>query len=337
MRVLIIGGTGLISVGIIKHLHNRDAEIVCFNRGKSSAKDDTPLGDDVVQVHGDRNNQAGMLAAFDGQRFDAVIDMIAFNVEQAQGGLNLAKHVGASQLIFCSTVCTYGVKVPAGVLIDETFPQEPISDYGKNKLAAERALLDNPGDIAVTVIRPSHTYGEGGGMIDQFEGDPPTWRRIEQGMPVPIAGDGLGLWVSTHRDDVGALFAHAVGNEKTFGQCYNATRDVMLTWNDYYRIAGEVLGKPVHAVHVPTQLVLKHSPERFGLLKEITAFHGAYSSAKAMAGVPEFRPTITLADGMRRTFDHLRKHDKLKPAEDRVIDAILADAESIGLRAEVLE
>ena len=34
MRVLMIGGTGLISTGIVKHLLDRKAEITVFNRGK---------------------------------------------------------------------------------------------------------------------------------------------------------------------------------------------------------------------------------------------------------------------------------------------------------------
>src|SRR5205823_8766405 len=101
--------------------------------------------------------------------------------------------------------------------------QEPLSEYGRNKLACERILLGAgaSGAFATTVIRPSCTYGPGGRLIDNIESSPSTWDRVERGLPVLCAGDGMGLWVATHRADVGKLFAHAAGNPTTFGQCYN--------------------------------------------------------------------------------------------------------------------
>jgi uncharacterized protein YbjT (DUF2867 family) len=47
MRALVIGGTGLISRGIVKHLLARGVEVRAFNRGKSAAP---PLPADVRTV-----------------------------------------------------------------------------------------------------------------------------------------------------------------------------------------------------------------------------------------------------------------------------------------------
>ena len=331
MRVLILGGTGLISVGIVKHLLDRgDCDVVCFNRGRTPAKSDDPLPDSVRQIHGDRNDATAMLRAFDGERFDAVIDMIAFTPDHARATIDLCRHVDAKHLLFCSTVCTYGVKIPPTVVVDESFPQEPVSDYGRNKLACERLLLEQ-GDFPVTIVRPSHTYGEGGPLIDNLEPDPPTWSRILDGRPVVLAGDGLGLWVSTHRDDVGKLFAHALGRDVTFGKAYNATAERAFTWRDYLREAARSLGKPAQIVFLPRDAITKRDPKRFGLLREITGYHGAYTSAAARRDVPEFAPSIDFADGAARTLDHLRRHDRLKPAEDDLIDAMVNDARGLGI------
>src|SRR6185436_10019881 len=108
------------------------------------------------------------------------------------------------------------VKVPPHVLVDETFPQEPISEYGRNKVACEKvfAKAQASGDMNVTLVRPSHTYGPGNPLIDNLEPNPTSWDRIERGLPVLCSGDGLGLWVSTHRDDCGKLFAYASENPK---------------------------------------------------------------------------------------------------------------------------
>src|SRR5690349_911926 len=125
MNVLLIGGTGLISVGIVKHLRARGAKVAMFNRGKR----ENVLERDIHIINGDRNDLASLKQCVDGKTWDVVIDMICFTPEQAEASATVFAGK-CRQFIFCSTVCTYGVKVPPHVLVDETFPQEPISTYG---------------------------------------------------------------------------------------------------------------------------------------------------------------------------------------------------------------
>src|SRR5207237_2961275 len=140
--------------------------------------------------------------------------------------------------------------------------QEPISTYGQNKLACERLFLQahEAGQFRTTIVRPSHTYGEGNPLIDNLEGDAVAWDRIARGEPVLCAGDGLGLWVSTHRDDCGKFFAYAAGNSKTYGESYNATRDEHLTWRDYYHQVAAGLGREARLLFMPAAWIVKHDP-----------------------------------------------------------------------------
>src|SRR5215475_943369 len=125
---------------------------------------------------------------------------------------------------------------------------------------------------------------------------------MARGLPILCAGDGLGLWQPTHRDDCGKLFAHAAMNRATYGQAYNATGDEVLTWREYYRHAALALGARAKLIHVPAAWLVARLPHRSGLLAEITRFHGAYSSLKAKTHVPEFRATIDFESGARDTF-----------------------------------
>ncbi len=329
MRVLLIGGTGLISTGIVKHLLARKADVTMFNRSKR----ENTLPDGVKAIVGDRNETDAFISTFAKEKYDVVIDMICFSAAQAQ--TSIAAFGGrCEQFIFCSTVCTYGVKVPPGVVVDEDFLQEPISNYGRDKLACEKAFLEAhaAGKFKTTIIRPSCTYGPGNALIDNLEGNAATWDRVEKGLPVLCTGDGLGLWVYTHRDDVGKLFAYAAMNKKTYGQSYNATRHVNQTWADCYRDIASAIGKRAKVLYVPADLVLKHDRKRFGLLAEITRFHGAYTSAKARRDVPEFVCEIDLPTGAKTALDDIRRRGGWRDGEnDETYNAIVAEAVKMGI------
>src|SRR5690242_5683090 len=132
MNVLLLGGTGLISTGIVKHLIKRNAKITLFNRGQRENR--LPAG--VEAITGDRNDLGAFEREMQARKFDAVIDMICFNARHAESAVR-AFAGRCDHYIFCSTVCTYGSMIPSNVLIDETFPQNPVSGYGREKLACE--------------------------------------------------------------------------------------------------------------------------------------------------------------------------------------------------------
>jgi nucleoside-diphosphate-sugar epimerase len=299
MNVLIVGGTGLISTGIVEQLQARGARVTLYNRGQRQQS----LPEGLQVIHGDRDKPAEFEERLAGERFDVVIDMICFSPAQAQASVR-AFGGRTAQLVFCSTVCTYGVGSPSQVLIEESFAPEPLNQYAQDKLACERIFLhaDAEQRFRTTIVRPSNTYGPGASLIDQMEFDSVVWDRVKCGMPVLCAGDGLGLWQSTHRRDVGRFFAHAAGNPQTYGEAFNATRDEVFTWRDYYREAAEALGTRAELVLVPAGWVLAQNPQRFSFLRDVTRYHGAYSSAKAKRAVPEFHCPIGFVEGARETF-----------------------------------
>jgi len=332
LNALVIGGTGLISTGIVKHLLARGAQVTVFNRGRREQA--VPAG--VRQISGDRADSNSLVATFAERRFDVVYDMICFSPEQAEASVR-AFSGRCAQFVFCSTVCTYKVNTPPGVLIDEDWPLEPLSEYGRNKVSCERVFqqASENGAFALTIARPSHTYGPGGSLIDQQEFDSGTWDRVARGLPVLVAGDGLGLWQSTHRDDCGQFFAYAALAQRTFNQAYNVTRDEVLTWRDYYREVSRALDTQAELIFVPTRWLIAQDPKRFAFLAETTQFHGAYSSAKAKAHVPEFRALIGLEAGARETFADMRRRGAWRDSgADLPYQRIVERALALGFEIE---
>ncbi|HYQ44579.1 MAG TPA: NAD-dependent epimerase/dehydratase family protein [Polyangiaceae bacterium] len=332
LDALVVGGTGLISTGIVKHLLARGARVTMYNRGQRART----VPESVHQIVGNRDDTAAFVATFADRRFDVVYDMICFSPEQAEASVR-AFGGRCAQFVFCSTVCTYRVHSPPGVLIDESWPLEPPSEYGRNKVRCEQLLQQaaEGGAFELTIARPSHTYGPGNSLIDQQEFDSGTWDRVARGLPVLLAGDGLGLWQSTHRDDCGRFFAHAALAPSTFGQAYNVTRDEVLTWRAYYREVARALDTEAKLICVPAGWLIAQAPERFKFLAETTRFHGAYSSAKAKAHVPEFRAEVGLEAGARETFADMHRRGAWRDSRaDSTYQGLVERALALGFEIE---
>lgn len=314
MNVLIVGGTGLISSGIVKALKTRGATITVFNRGKT----DDRLGD-VQRLSGDRNDfpafEKAMAAA---GPWDVVIDMICFKPEQAESDVR-AFAGRTKHFIFCSTVCTYGNTQTIIPTTEET-PVKPLSAYGRDKVACEQIFLraQDTAKMPVTIFRPSHTYGPGGVVINNIGWEPTFVDRLRKGRPIIVSGDGHGLWQSTFSEDVGVGFAYAAGNPKCFGQTYNIVGDEVVTWDQYTQRTAAAIGAPKpRLVHLPTDLLMALDPQRFtSALGEIFRYHGVYSSEKLKRDVPQYRPNTPYEEGVRRTVEWMDRHGTIKSADD---------------------
>lgn len=328
MKVLLIGGTGLISTGIVKSLQTRGADITVFNRGQTEDR----LGD-VHHLTGDRNDFAAFEATMAGTGpWDVVIDMICFEAKQAESDVRaFAGRCG--HFIFCSTVCTYGNTQTILPTI-ETTPQKPHSSYGRGKVACEQVFLGAhaAGKMPVTIFRPSHTYGPGGPVINNIGWEPSFVDRLRKGLPVIVSGDGHGLWQSAFSEDVGRGFAYAAGNPKCFGEAYNITAEEVVTWDEYTIRTAAAIGAPApKIVHIPTDLLLTLKHERLQALEEIFRYHGVYSSEKLKRAVPEYRNSTPYEEGVRRTVEWMDAHKKIIPAEqDDFVDRIIAQWERLS-------
>ena len=89
------------------------------------------------------------------------------NVEYPLKLAKLAKENGVKQFVFISTIAVYGEDEEK---LDENTVCNPITPYGKSKLAAEKELLKlNDDNFVVSIIRPPMVYGKNApGNIDSL-------------------------------------------------------------------------------------------------------------------------------------------------------------------------
>ena len=325
MRVLIIGGTGLISTAITRALAERGDEVTLYNRGVTKM----PLPTGVRTIRGDRKEHATFEAQMaDAGPFDCVVDMIAYLPENVQSAIRAFRgRVG--QYVFCSTVDVY-TKPAQHYPISEDAEREPFPSfpYALNKARCENILLEahRRGDFPLTIIRPAQTYGEGGALVHTLGLGTYYLDRVRRGKPIIIHGDGSSLWAACHRDDVGRAFAGAVGNQRAFGRAYNVTSAEWMTWDRYHQgVAQAMDALPPKLVHIPTDLLGMVAPKGASWCVVNFSFNNIFDNSAATADLG-FRYTIPWVEGVRRTVAWLAERGRIEnsddyPFYDRIIEA----------------
>ncbi len=324
MRILIIGGTGLISAPMTRFLLARGDDVTHYNRGRL---DLYPALAEVTTVHGDRTDYPN----FERQMrelgtFDCVIDMVGYAPED--GPSIVATFRGRTgHFIFCSTVDVY-CKPAARYPVTETEGYGGLNSYSRNKVQIEQTLFDAyaAGDFPLTVIRPAYTYGEGRGPIHSFGGRTSYIDRIRQGKPIVVHGDGSSFWTACHKDDVARAFVAATANPQTIGRSYHTPGEEWMTWDMYHQAVAEAIGAPPpQFVHIPSDTLAVAAPRHAGVCVDNFQFNNIFDSSAAHADLG-FRYTILWREGVQRMVRWLDEHDRIEawdvdPYEDRLIAA----------------
>jgi nucleoside-diphosphate-sugar epimerase len=330
MKVLIIGGTGLISTAITRFLVERGEDVTIYNRGKQ----DADIPEDVKKILGDRKDYPAFEAQMkEAGHFDCVIEMIGFMPEEVESDVRAFKS-RTGQFIFCSTIDVYTKPAKCYPLIEDA-ERQPSSTfpYAFNKAKCERILEEaqKRGDFPVTVIRPAHTYGEGRGLVHPFAGGNHFFDRIRKGKPIIVHGDGSSLWVACHRDDVGRAFTEAVGNEKTYGKAYHVTSEEWMTWDQYHQgIAEAMSAPPLKIIHIPTDLLMKLFPKTAEWCAENFQFNNIFDNTAAHADL-NFHYTIKWIEGVKRVVDWLDAYRQIENSDNHPFyDRVISTWERLG-------
>lgn len=315
MRVLIIGGTGLISTGITLQLLARGDDLTLLNRGSRPL----PFEGPIRSLQADRRDFARFeaLMAEEGL-WDCVIDMVCYQPDEAESAVR-AFRGRTKQYIFCSTVDVY-TKPAARYPIREDADRRPKPSF---PYAYAKGLCEETfwaayarGDLPITVIRPAQTYGEGGRLVHTLGFETYFLDRIRRGMPIVVHGDGTGLWSVCHREDVARAFVGAVGNEHALGRAYTVAGQEWLTWNRYYEGLAEAMRVPCpRLVHIPTEVLGRWMPQKALWCVENFSYINIFDTTAAERDLG-FRYTIPWVEGARRTIEWLAQNGQIERAED---------------------
>lgn len=321
MKVLFIGGTGVISSACSQRAVEQGIELYLLNRGHATR----PIPAAAHVLHADGRDAGAVKAAIGTRRFDVVVNWIAFTPEHIEADLALFQgRIG--QYVFISSASVYQTP-PARLPVTESTPlSNPYWAYSQDKIACEDRLVRayRATQFPCTIVRPSHTYDR---TMLPLHGRYTVIDRMRKGKKVIVHGDGASLWVLTHHRDFARGFIGLLGNTQAIGEAFHITSDEWLTWNQIFDILAKAAGTEADKMHVPSTLIAAFDPAWGAGLLGDKAHSMLFDNTKIKRVVPDFAATIPFARGAEEimTWHDADPARQVVDADlNRQMDAILA-------------
>ena len=309
MKVLFIGGTGIISSASSELAVARGVDLYHLNRGQSSS---LRRVNGVTTMTADIRNISQAKKALGDHSFDAVVQWIAFHPDDILRDIELFKN-RTKQYVFISSASAYQTPPEKLPVTEETILENPVWEYSQNKIACENLLRKSWKETGFpfTIIRPSHTYDK---TLIPLEGGYTVFDRMLKGKPIVIHGDGSSLWTLTHHKDFAKGLVGILGKREAINQAYHITSDELLSWDQIARILAAELGVEPRIVHVPSEIIAGYDKTMGDSLLGDKTHSMIFDNTKIKSIVPEFAPKIPFRDGARE----IAAWYKNNPARQRV-------------------
>ncbi len=335
-KALFIGGTGTISMAIVKRLaEDPQWEVWLLNRG--NRKDSVPEG--VHQIIADVNDEADIKVKIKDLYFDSVCEFIGFTVDNVERDYRLFKDK-TRQYIYTSSASAYHKPAASYVITEGTTLANPYWQYSRDKIACEEFLMKKYREegFPVTIVRPSHTYDERNIPLG-VHGKKGFWqviKRMLDGKPVIIQGDGTSLWTLTFNKDFAVGYTGLMGNRHAIGEAFQITGDETLTWNQIYATIADALGVELKVYHVSSEfLAAVGDPYGYdfeGSLVGDKAVSVVFDNSKLKRAVPDMCTTVRYDQGVRIALDYILTHpeecQKPDPEFDKWCDDVIEALEN---------
>ncbi|HPZ49385.1 MAG TPA: NAD-dependent epimerase/dehydratase family protein [Propionibacteriaceae bacterium] len=315
--VLFLGGTGIISAGSVALAHERGWQVTALNRGQSLSR---PLPEGVEVVTGDVRDVASVRGALGDRTFDVVADFLSYTPDQLGSMVELFGG-RTGQYVYISSASAYQTPPRSLPVTEGTTLSNPIWQYSRDKIAGEELLVRKWRDerFPMTIVRPSHTYDQTSTILG---GGRAMVRRVMEGRPVIVHGDGSSLWTLTHTSDFAKAFVGLFGQYGAVGEAFHITSDEALTWDAITRLFADAAGTDPQIIHVTSdQVAAVHQGWGEALLGD-KGHSMVFDNTKVKRLVPDFVCTTSLSAGVRTIIDYFADHPETMPTEADLEPAI---------------
>lgn len=255
MRIVIIGGTGHVGTYLVPRLVADGHDVIVVNRGQRKPYQPHAAWQSVHLIDADR--QAEEASGAFGERIrdlgaDVVVDMICFTLESAQQLVD-ALMGQVQHFLHCGTIWVHGpsVEVPTS----ETTPRRPFGEYGIQKAAIERYLLEKArrDGFPATILHPGHIVGPGWNPLNPAgHFNPAVFTKLANGEVLAIPNLGMETVHHVHADDVAQSFQRAIDHwSRAVGESFHVVSPAALTLRGYAEQMAAWFGREANLTFLP--------------------------------------------------------------------------------------
>jgi nucleoside-diphosphate-sugar epimerase len=323
LRVLFLGGTGVISSAASGAAIARGMRLTTLNRGKTDLRP-APAGAKTLTA--DLRDEDSVRKALGRRRFDVVVDFVAFTPEHVQRDIELFEG-RTGHYVFISSTSVYQ-KPPLRLPITESTPlRNPFWQYARDKIACEELLVTayRERGFPMTIVRPAHTYDA---TTVPLTGGWTALERMRRGAPVVVPGDGTSLWTLMHSRDFAEALVGLLGNPQAIGDSVHITSDEVLTWDQITRYLAEAAGVKPEIVHITSDTIAAADPELGARLLGNRSHSTIFDNSKIKALVPGFMARTPFSTGAQEVVEWYAAHPERQTADrdlgalfDRLVEA----------------
>ncbi|NQT61720.1 MAG: NAD-dependent epimerase/dehydratase family protein [Candidatus Marinimicrobia bacterium] len=328
MKVLFIGGTGIISSACSELAVSRGIDLYHLNRGKSASL--RPVSG-VKNIQADIRNYAETEQALGDHKFDVVVNWIGFTPEQIQADIQMFSS-RTDQYVFISSASIYETPPSSLPITEDTALSNPYWEYSRIKIACEDLLRKSYEDLGFpyTIVRPSHTYDK---TLIPLQGGITALMRLKQEHQVVVHGDGSSIWTLTHHKDFAIGLVGLLGKKEAINEAYHITGDEWLSWDNIFHLMGAAMGVKPNMVHIPSDIIATYDPVfGEGLLGDKT--HSMiFDNSKIKALVPDFSAEIPFEQGAREIvawYEADAARQKIDQHLNGLFDKMIQDYSAVG-------
>jgi len=261
-KFFVTGATGFIGSHLIDLLSKRNCEITCFIQNETDLIwiEEHIKNNRIKLYYGDCRNKDDLRNALE-SNVDYIIHLAGImntknpdnyykiNVGGTKNLLEILieRNLKIKRFIYISSVTSAGPSKNREIII-ENCAFDPITDYGKSKLEAEKLIKKFLSIIPYTILRPSLVFGS------RNKGTIFSYFQFASSRLKPLLGDGLTNVI--HVKDLADMILISAFSDGTSGKSYFIGEDEQFSYREISDIITKAVGKRTITIRFPMFFVL---------------------------------------------------------------------------------
>lgn len=311
MKVLIIGGTGVISSDVCYRAIEEGYDVYILNRGKRRSR----IADKAHLIVADvkKDSVEELRRKIGNLYFDVVVDFLSYDKKQLEKFISI---VNCAQYIFTSTATLYETQQHGHVYREDDLKGNNGWQYCVKKYACERELISiaKTNKFRYTIVRPYVTYNE---TRFPYQISPVEYYtivdRIKRGLPIPICGIDSVTTVTDSMDFAIGMVG-LFNNPKAYNEDFHITTDITTSWSHIVTLLASKYEKKPIFVDIPKEY-LKKSRNTVIDIDEILEDKSrimVFDNSKIKAAVPNYYAGCSIDTAIDKIYRYFENSNSLR-------------------------